>query len=55
MESLKKLSISKNAMLALFIVAFLFLYIGSNSHNTALGIIGISLTVLDAIVILVTK
>lgn len=49
---LKELLISKNIMLLVFCFVFILLYIASNTQNTAMGLIGILLTVLNAIVIL---
>lgn len=55
MEPLRRMITSKNTTLVIFAVAFLFFYIASNGHNVVLGVVGIALTILNAIVILATK
>lgn len=46
---------SKNLQFLLFVPSFLLLYIAANSQNSTLGLVGIGLTIVDAVAVLVAR
>ena len=55
MDQLKKILLSKNLNLILFLVAFLIIYIASNTQNSVLSIAGILIVLVNLMMILVQK
>lgn len=45
----------RNLLFLAFIPAFALLYVAANSQNQALGLCGIALTIVDAVVVLLMR
>ncbi len=46
---------SKNLLFLLFVPSFLLLYVAANSQNSTLGLVGIGLTIANAVAVLISK
>ena len=55
MNFVKKWLLSKYIQLFLFALAFVFLYTASGSENITLGYMGISIIVINAVLILIAR